>query len=979
MVTQNVNLDLVPPRFGRSNVTVPCSQYDKDFRVINFSIFNKNVLFNIPSGSVVTIRGTKPQDNTGFEYQCTYSGNLVTFPIQEQVTVYSGEIPAELRITKDGKIIGSANFNFLVEPSPLLNETVVSETDLPLLQEALNAVDDVLAYKNEAQQSAEDSEAWAVGERNGEAVEDTDPTYHNNSKYYSEQAYASEQSASQSSADALGYKNDAKDYRDDALSYKNLAEGYKNDAYDYKELAKGYKDNAYASEVNAKASEDNAKSSEDNALSYKNDAKTYRDEAYGFKNDASGYSSDALGYKNEAKGYRDEAYGFKNEASQSKTDAKSYRDDALQYKNDASGYKDDASASATSASTNALKSEGFAVGKQNGTDVSSGSPYFENNSKYYSEQAEASYNSTLALADTYAQKDGVYPKLIAGGIIESEIKDEEFTYQQTEHTGIANLNSIKGNTLVWNQLCPIPSASASTTVNDVTITDNRDGSFTLNGTASANGNFVIASNVPTPIGHKFLIKGYVKVGSNTGFMGLAGLNIDSGSGGIWTNNLTYSQLNARIEIKSGDTFNNTKMIPQYFDLTSMFGSGNEPTIAEFTSLFPLPYYAYNTGSLLSFTGTGIKTVGFNQWDEEWEVGDIDFTTGQNASASTRWRTKNYISIMPNTTYYCRAVDVGQFLSIRARYYDADKNYIGANDGNGENTNTNYTFKTPQNAHYMRFTPNNSDIPKGTKICINISSSKNGTYEPYTTSTLSLPISTYFPTGMKSVPNDGGGTIYDELTPTRAITRIGAINLGVRDWTKNNSRFNTVNAISDIFKIASPSVKCRCALYTSDTGASSRSVDKSICIANNGFVYIYDTSFTGDADAFKTAMSDVYLFYELATESSVDVDLDLTYRTYEGGTEQLLPINTDEPTTSPLKVNVEFDFDENLNARIDKMLNCLAQVETSPTTHAYSSGDYLMYNYQLYKVTSSIAVGGTLTVGTNISATTVMSELISLTA
>lgn len=920
MVTQNVNLDLVPPRFGRSNVTVPCSQYDKDFRVINFSIFNKNVLFNIPSGSVVTIRGTKPQDNTGFEYQCTYSGNLVTFPIQEQVTVYSGEIPAELRITKDGKIIGSANFNFLVEPSPLLNETVVSETDLPLLQEALNAVDDVLAYKNEAQQSAEDSEAWAVGERNGEAVEDTDPTYHNNSKYYSEQAYASEQSASQSSADALGYKNDAKDYRDDALSYKNLAEGYKNDAYDYKELAKGYKDNAYASEVNAKASEDNAKSSEDNALSYKNDAKTYRDEAYGFKNDASGYSSDALGYKNEAKGYRDEAYGFrndantyqgeakgyrdeaygfKNEASQSKTDAKSYRDDALQYKNDASGYKDDASASATSASTNALKSEGFAVGKQNGTDVSSGSPYFENNSKYYSEQAEASYNSTLALADTYAQKDGVYPKLIAGGIIESEIKDEEFTYQQTEHTGIANLNSIKGNTLVWNQLVsngdfsngstdfkPISSVqtsaiSVSNGVATVTQAVESLSNISSMGISRATGKEITLTQNHVYITHVSLMASkqfnvyfaptygtYVGAEANTWktfTVVWKKTNSTSASGVYWS-------IHNYQDFEQGDTFN----MKNYYicDLTQMFGSTEADEIlametahagdgvAYFRKLYSLSYYKNNTGSLLSFTGTGIKV-----------------------------------------------------------------------------TNADQTIE----------------------------------------STLSLPISTYFPTGMKSVPNDGGGTIYDELTPTRAITRIGAINLGVRYWTKNNSRFNTVNAISDIFKIASPSVKCRCALYTSDTGASSRSVDKSICIANNGFVYIYDTSFTGDADAFKTAMSDVYLFYELATESSVDVDLDLTYRTYEGGTEQLLPINTDEPTTSPLKVNVEFDFDENLNARIDKMLNCLAQVETSPTTHAYSSGDYLMYNYQLYKVTSSIAVGGTLTVGTNISATTVMSELISLTA
>ena len=48
-----------------------------------------------------------------------------------------------------------------------------------------------------------------------------------------------------------------------------------------------------------------------------------------------------------------------------------------------------ASTSASSASTNGLKSEGYAVGKQNGTDVPSGSEYYHNNAKYYKEQAEA--------------------------------------------------------------------------------------------------------------------------------------------------------------------------------------------------------------------------------------------------------------------------------------------------------------------------------------------------------------------------------------------------------------------------------------------------------------------------------------------------------------------------------------------------------------------------------------------------------------
>ena len=39
-----------------------------------------------------------------------------------------------------------------------------------------------------ASESAEDSEAWAVGERNGEPVGSGDETYHNNAKYYAEQS-----------------------------------------------------------------------------------------------------------------------------------------------------------------------------------------------------------------------------------------------------------------------------------------------------------------------------------------------------------------------------------------------------------------------------------------------------------------------------------------------------------------------------------------------------------------------------------------------------------------------------------------------------------------------------------------------------------------------------------------------------------------------------------------------------------------------
>ena len=57
---------------------------------------------------------------------------------------------------------------------------------------------------------------------------------------------------------------------------------------------------------------------------------------------------------------------------------------------DASDSAGAASGSASSASTNALKAEGYAVGKQNGTDVASGSDYYHNNASYYAGQASGS-------------------------------------------------------------------------------------------------------------------------------------------------------------------------------------------------------------------------------------------------------------------------------------------------------------------------------------------------------------------------------------------------------------------------------------------------------------------------------------------------------------------------------------------------------------------------------------------------------------
>ena len=59
---------------------------------------------------------------------------------------------------------------------------------------------------------------------------------------------------------------------------------------------------------------------------------------------------------------------------------------------------------------------------------------------------------------------------------------------------------------MWNQLVSINETSITNTVNDVVITDNRDGSYTVNGTASALITFRV-NYINYIQDHKYYVKG----------------------------------------------------------------------------------------------------------------------------------------------------------------------------------------------------------------------------------------------------------------------------------------------------------------------------------------------------------------------------------------------------------------------------------------------------------------------------------------
>ena len=170
MIPQNHNLDMTPSGVP---IVVNASQYDVG-REINFYLYNGSEVYTPAAGALIRVEGTKP-DGTGFSYSATNIGNKVTVSLTEQMTVLEGEIKCELRVTEGGSDVGSLNFTLLVEKAALKSDIPISDTDIPAIIELARA-------------EQYNAEAWAVGQKNGQDVPVTDPTYHNNAKYWSENA-----------------------------------------------------------------------------------------------------------------------------------------------------------------------------------------------------------------------------------------------------------------------------------------------------------------------------------------------------------------------------------------------------------------------------------------------------------------------------------------------------------------------------------------------------------------------------------------------------------------------------------------------------------------------------------------------------------------------------------------------------------------------------------------------------------------------
>ena len=298
--------------------------------------------------------------------------------------------------------------------------------------------------------------------------------------------------------------------------------------------------------------------------------------------------------------------------------------------------------------------------------------------------------------------------------------------------------------------------------------------------------------------------------------------------------------------------------------TATAGSGVAWLKEHFPKQFGGGYQAYNAGEIKSISGLAAhKSVGFNQWDEEWERGSYNDSL-QKVTDNNRIRCKNAIPVIGNTTYYLKSPMV-----CYCWFLDGSKGLIS-----GSNLTANSTFVTPVNTRYILFAMGSSTTPQVTynhDICISLSkptgTPKNGDYVAYEEHSYALD-STKTLRGIMKLDSDNklyaDGNVYKaDGTVNR---RYGVVDLGTLSWYKNNDGQFYASS-NPIGKDDVDGNNVVCSKYAGGN-AYTGSVDKTICIqgASTGRIWVKDATYN-DVTAFKTAVSGTQLVYELATPTT----------------------------------------------------------------------------------------------------------------
>ena len=488
--------------------------------------------------------------------------------------------------------------------------------------------------------------------------------------------------------------------------------------------------------------------------------------------------------------------------------------------------------------------------------------------------------------------DGKYPELTAGFannlVGRGEAVDATIGFRASGgmsiEDGAARVKELHGNSVVWNQLfvesvnpivATIQPNSAYTTKFGVNYIANHK--YILMKSTSFDDSVYLQSDS---------IEGVARlIGATNAMIGTAKNSFNSRA--YIRNNLSFAiSIDCKIAL---------------VDLTQMFGAGNEPTsVEEFYARIPqnVDLYAYNEGEIVSTDADGIKSVGFNAWDEKWEQGMYDSANGNKIPNDSTIRNKNKIKVIEGQQYYFKSGWCQVF------FYDMNNSFIGSTE-TGENGGL---VSIPQNARYMAFrTSTNYGMAYKNDICINLSHTgyRNGEYQPYMEFIRDIDsrIREAFPNGMRSAGN-ASDKVYNKNGKGYIEKRIGVVDMGTLSYIYQKPIEGSVPhgyfraTVSDKAK-GNANMLCGKYLTKADWTSIGVRGDES-----SYDVYFKDSAYT-DAATFKAAMSGVMLYYELAEPEILEFDepFNLDYEVWDFGTEQMIA----SKPSAPIKAKIAYGF------------------------------------------------------------------------
>lgn len=463
----------------------------------------------------------------------------------------------------------------------------------------------------------------------------------------------------------------------------------------------------------------------------------------------------------------------------------------------------------------------------------------------------------------------------------------------------AVIRRIKGNTTVWGQYAKNPNfadgmANWASTGATLSVNSNGGVNFVTTSSSSQSINQVLTDAIPK--GHKVLIVIDYKRNTTTSLDVLFYLRKSSGGfdqARIYSvadsNRRVDSVIITTTDVIMSTTSSSLLVYPMMngamgltaiiysinaFDLTDLFGAGNEPTTIEaFREVYPDDYYPYCEPELRSMRATSIETVGFNLYNGDYAelIGGKTYYIGGTD--------KGILTFTPNGTTASEVIELGD-----------DRTYTPISSGKLSSTYAD--------------------------ICVHFQHSgiKDGECADYVEHMLELPeIAKYYPDGMNGI-----GKVYDEINAENAVKRFGVVDLGTLEWrivgTANNVDKRIYSyGVSDVAKgTASTGVvgNIMCAKYNAISADQNYLRNRGISIAQTSkgvVLHIYDPSYNSDdkLSDFVASLQGVLLVYELAEPvvTSITEPLLLDYKVADFGTEKML---SDLPS-SPFRADIVYQF------------------------------------------------------------------------